>query len=122
MSISESEVRQARVESVIVTGDTLTVDLTDGRTVSVPLAWYPRLVHGTVADRSHWELLGDGEGIHWPNLDEDISVAGILLGRPSAESQRSLQRWLEKRRALARQPQPPSNTSPQQDLIPQPAS
>ena len=122
MSTLESEVRQARVERVIITGDALKVDLTDGRTVSVPLAWYPRLVYGTVAERNHWELLGDGEGIHWPSLDEDISVAGILLGRPSAESQRSLQRWLEKRRALARQTQPPSNTPPQQDLVPQLAS
>lgn len=122
MSILESEVRQARVESVVVTGDTLKVDLTDGRTVSVPLAWYPRLVYGTVAERNHWELLGDGEGIHWPSLDEDISVAGILLGRSSAESQRSLQRWLEKRKSSARQAQPQTNTAPQQDLVPQLAS
>lgn len=119
MSILESEVRQARVESVVVTGDTLKVDLTDGRTVSVPLAWYPRLVYGTVAERNHWELLGDGEGIHWPSLDEDISVAGILLGRSSAESQRSLQRWLERRKSSARQAQPQTNTAPQQDLVPQ---
>lgn len=122
MSILESEVRQARVESVVVTGDTLKVDLTDGRTVSVPLAWYPRLVYGTVAERNQWELLGDGEGIHWPSLDEDISVAGILLGRSSAESQRSLQRWLEKRKSSARQAQPQTNTAPQQDLVPQLAS
>ncbi len=122
MSILENEVRQARAERVVVTGDTLTVDLTDGRTVSVPLAWYPRLVYGTAAERNHWELLGDGEGIHWPNLDEDISIAGILLGRPSAESQRSLQRWLEKRKVSARQAQSPTNLPPQQDLVPQPAS
>jgi hypothetical protein len=99
-----SEIQHARAEKVAVSRDTLTVDLTDGRTVSVPLAWYPRLVHGTAAERSHWELLGEGEEIHWPDLDEDISVAGLLLGRPSAESQRSYQRWLAQRETLTAQP------------------
>ena len=95
-----------------MSSDTLTVDLTDGRTVSVPLAWYPRLVHGTAAERNHWELLGEGEGIHWPELDEDISVAGLLLGRPSAESQRSYRRWLAQRETL----------TAQQDVVLQPAT
>lgn len=83
--------------SVQVTGDTLVVDLQDGRTVSVPLAWYPRLFHGTRAERENWRLIGRGEGIHWPDLDEDISIEGLLAGRRSGESQRSLKRWLSER-------------------------
>ena len=77
-----------------VTEDALVVDLDDGRTLSVPLAWYPRLLHGTPAERTEWRLIGRGDGLHWPALDEDISVAGLLAGRPSAESPRSLERWL----------------------------
>jgi len=76
----------------------LTVELVDGRSVSVPLLWYPRLVDATPAERENWRLIGRGEGIHWPDLDEDISVAGLLAGRRSGESQRSLKRWLESRR------------------------
>ncbi len=71
--------------------------LKDRRSVSVPLAWFPRLLHGTAAERGNWELLGDGEGIHWPDLDEDISVEGLLAGLPSRESQRSLGQWLARR-------------------------
>jgi hypothetical protein len=85
-------------ENVSISDEALTVDLTDGRTISVPLAWYPRLLYGAPSERKRWELIGDGEGIHWPELDEDLSVEGLLLGRPSAESQQSLQRWLEKRK------------------------
>jgi Protein of unknown function (DUF2442) len=81
----------------VVTDDTLTVDLSDGRTISVPLAWYPRLVHGTLEERANWRLIGRGEGIHWPQLDEDISVEGLIAGKPSGESQRSLARWIEAR-------------------------
>ncbi|MFZ1395495.1 MAG: DUF2442 domain-containing protein [Candidatus Promineifilaceae bacterium] len=77
--------------------DTLTVELADGRSLSVPIAWYPRLLHGSQQEREKWELIGAGEGIHWPDLDEDISVEGLILGRPSGESQRSLQRWLDSR-------------------------
>jgi hypothetical protein len=91
------EIQAARAQNVSVNEEALIVDLTDGRTLSVPLAWYPRLLHGTPAERNHWQLIGDGEGIHWPELDEDLSVEGLLLGRPSAESQRSFQRWLEGR-------------------------
>jgi Protein of unknown function (DUF2442) len=76
----------------------LTVELVDGRSVSVPLLWYPRLVDATLAERENWRLIGRGEGIHWPDLDEDISVAGLLAGRRSGESQRSLKQWLELRR------------------------
>lgn len=122
MNTLASEVYQARAENITVSGDTLTVDLTDGRTVAVPLAWYPRLVYGTAAERNNWELLGDGEGIHWSNLDEDISIAGILLGRPSAESQRSFRRWLEQRVASSRAAQSSVNIALPQDLTPQLAS
>lgn len=90
------EILQAsRATKVIVTNDTLTVDLSDGRTISVPLAWYPRLVHASPQERSHWQLIGKGEGIHWPDLDEDVSIENLLLGRSSGESQASFQRWLD---------------------------
>ncbi|GDY24067.1 hypothetical protein LBMAG56_54140 [Verrucomicrobiota bacterium] len=77
----------------------LRVELSDGRIVSAPLAWFPRLQHGTVAERNHWRLIGGGEGINWPDLDEDISVENLLAGQPSGESQKSLQRWLDTRQA-----------------------
>lgn len=97
MSSSTIELRSSAVQQVRVTEDAVTVDLADGRTLSVPLAWYPRLLHGTAEERSHWRLIGQGEGIHWPDLDEDISVENLLAGNPSGESQRSLKRWLEGR-------------------------
>ncbi len=99
MSTLPSEPRSALAQQVTLTEDTLVVDLVDGRTVSVPLLWYPRLAHGTPAERANWRLIGRGEGIHWPDLDEDISVAGLLAGRPSGETQTSLRRWLESRQA-----------------------
>src|SRR5436305_5194982 len=83
--------------NVVITDDTLRVDLSDGRTISVPLAWYPRLAHGTAKERAAWRLIGRGEGIHWPQLDEDISVEGLIAGRPSGESQASVVRWLTAR-------------------------
>lgn len=79
---------------VAVRDEMLTLELSDGRTLAVPLVWYPRLWHGTSAERGRWRLVGRGEGVHWPDLDEDLSVEGLLAGRRSAESQRSLQRWL----------------------------
>ena len=97
MSSSAIELRPPRAQSVTVTDDSLTVDLVDGRTVSVPLSWYPRLSHATASERDNWRLVGQGEGIHWPDLDEDISVEGLLGGRPSGESQSSLERWLATR-------------------------
>jgi hypothetical protein len=84
---------------VRVTDDALIVDLTDGRTVTAPLAWYPRLLHGSTAERNNHEFIGGGEGIHWPQLDEDISVEGILAGRPSRESKKSFDEWLGSRAA-----------------------
>ena len=86
-----------RAQAVRVTSDSLTVDLADGRTIIVPLAWYPRLVHGKAKERTKWRLIGQGTGIHWPDLDEDISVENILAGKPSGESQPSFKRWLEGR-------------------------
>jgi len=82
---------------VSCTDDMLTVKLSDGRTISVPLAWYPRLLHGTPGERANWELIGTGDGIHWPDLDEDLSVEGLLAGRRSGETARSLERWLASR-------------------------
>ena len=84
-------------QNVQVTDEALIVDLSDGRTVSVPLAWFPRLLHGRPEERSKWRLIGDGEGIHWPDLDEDISVENLILGKPSGETQTSFKKWLEKR-------------------------
>jgi hypothetical protein len=97
MNTSAVEVRLAKAQRVTVTGDTLTVDLSDGRTISVPLGWYPRLLHGTPSERGHWRLIGRGEGIHWPDLDEDVSVENLILGRPSGESQQSFKKWQESR-------------------------
>jgi hypothetical protein len=88
---------EAKAQSVAVTDDALAVDLNDGRSISVPLAWFPRLLHGTREERDNWRLIGEGEGIHWPDLDEDISVENLLAGKPSGESQSSFKRWLEKR-------------------------
>jgi len=99
-----TELQAARAQHVVVMEDSLTVDLTDGRTIVVPLAWYPRLVHGTPQERNNWRLIGNGEGIHWADLDEDVSIEGLLLGRPSGESQRSFQRWLAERRERHNQP------------------
>ena len=90
-------VAETRAQKVAVTEDNLVVDLNDGRSISVPLAWYPRLLHGTAGERNNWRWIGDREGIHWPDLDEDISVENLLRGCASGESQDSLRRWLEKR-------------------------
>jgi len=86
-----------KATAVRVTSDTLMVELADGRSIAVPLAWYPRLLHGNDGERGNFRFIGGGEGIHWPDLDEDISIEGIVAGRPSGESQSSLQQWLESR-------------------------
>jgi hypothetical protein len=91
------EMKAVTAKQVTVSDKLLTVVLSDGRTISVPLAWYPRLFHGTPAERNNWRFIGDGEGIHWPDLDEDISVEGLVLGKPSGESQHSLKQWLAER-------------------------
>jgi hypothetical protein len=97
MTTSVLEIGNVKVQDVVLSEDALTVDLNDGRTLSAPLAWYPRLLHGAPQERRNWRLIGDGEGIHWPDLDEDVSVENLIFGRPSGESQRSFQRWLESR-------------------------
>ena len=98
VSTSGTEVGESLAQSVRTTDEDLAVDLVDGRTIIVPLAWFPRLSHGTAAERSQWRLIGSGQGIHWPQLDEDISVASLLAGRRSNETQDSLRRWLESRK------------------------
>jgi len=98
MNTSMVELRVARAQDVQATDDELIVALDDGRTIVVPLAWYPRLLHGTREERANWRLIGGGEGIHWPDLDEDISIEHLLAGVPSGESQRSLQKWLASRK------------------------
>jgi hypothetical protein len=97
MNFSETELSAPTATSVSVTEDSLTVDLSDGRTIVVPLPWFPRLLHGTPAERSNFRLVGNGSGIHWPDLDEDISIEGLLAGRRSGETQTSLGRWLASR-------------------------
>jgi hypothetical protein len=110
MSISAAEIGVPTAETVRVSDDTLSVALSDGRTISVPLAWFPRLSHATRRERSRWRLVGRGEGIHWEDLDEDISVENLLAGRPSGESQASFKKWLKgrsarpTRRSVRRQP------------------
>ncbi len=97
MNISVMEVDRPLARSALLTEETISVDLFDGRTISDPLAWYPRLANSTPAERDNWRLIGRGEGIHWPDLDEDISVTKILSGKPSGESQQSFRKWLEER-------------------------
>ncbi len=98
MSSFRSRRRDSTAEDVRVTRDSVVVDLTDGRTISVPLAWYPRLLDGNRAERSNWRLIGRGTGIHWSDLDEDLSVESLLAGLPSGESSASLEKWMRGRR------------------------
>ena len=102
MSISANGIKIPNAKRVIVTEDTLSVDLSDGRTISVPLAWFPRLLQSTPEERNNWRLIGRGLGIHWEDIDEDISVEGLLAGRPSGESQSSFKKWLDRRSSRLR--------------------
>jgi hypothetical protein len=97
MSISTIEIQPTLAAGLSIDEELLTIDFVDGRSISVPLEWYPRLLNGTPQERNSWRLIGQGEGIHWPELDEDISVENVWAGQPSGESQRSLKRWLEAR-------------------------
>lgn len=101
MSTSRAEQPAPSAVTVKITSDAFSVELDDGRTVTVPIGWYPRIAHASSRERRNWRLIGTGEGIHWPDLDEDVSVDGILRGRPSAESQASLERWLSGRESSA---------------------
>jgi len=97
MPTSTTDPLAARAVDVTVTDDELIVALEDGRTLAVPLVWYPRLLHGSTRERAGWRFIGRGVAIHWPSPDEDISVEGLLAGRRSGESQESLKRWVEGR-------------------------
>ena len=103
MNILAAKIEIPCAVGVSVTEDTLTVDLSDGRSISVPLGWYPRLEHANAEELQNWKLIGQGEGIHWKDLDEDISVEGLLAGKPSGETQASLKKWLSSRKG------PPEN-------------
>ena len=96
--VSKTEINVPDAMMIEVTEDTLTAELLDGRIISVLLAWYPRLVHATPEERGNWELIGTGQGIHWPDLDEDISIEMLVTGQKSGESQRSFKQWLEAKR------------------------
>mgnify|MGYP001593911521 CR=1 FL=1 len=99
MSISVIEIEAPRAETVTVTKDTLSVELNDGRTIAVPLEWFPRLLCARASERNNWRLVGRGHGIHWEEIDEDISIDGLLAGRPSGESQSSFKKWLNQRQS-----------------------
>ena len=114
MNISTDEVH-AQAADVALNKQEITVHLVDGRTIIVPLVWYPRLKHGTTKEQRNWQLIGKGEGIHWPDLDEDIRVQNLLLGQSSGESQSSFKRWLE-RKAQTRQSKLSREKSPNKSL------
>jgi hypothetical protein len=97
MHTSAIEIEVPAAESITVTEDTLSVDLSDDRTISVPLAWYPRLAYASRSERNNWRLIGKGYGIYWEDIDEDISVERLLAGMPSCESQTSFKKWLASR-------------------------
>lgn len=97
MIISQTEIAIPNAHNVSVTEHTLTVDFKDGRTLSVPLGWYPRLDNAMPEERKHWRLIVQGSGIRWDDVDEDISIEGLLLGKRSGESQESFERWLATR-------------------------
>ncbi len=98
MSVSGTEIGTALAQSITANEEALIVHLADGRTITVPLSWFPHLAQGTQTERSNWRLIGRGESIHWPDLDEDIRVESLLTGRKSGETQASLLRWLKTRK------------------------
>ena len=100
-TLTVTEIEIPMIEDVSITEDTLSIDLKDGRTISTPVAWYPRLLYATPHERNQWRLIGDGYGIHWEDIDEDISVHGLIAGKASNESQESLQKWLSSRKITA---------------------
>ena len=97
MSSSMIDIELANAVRVQVDDESITVELDDGRRISLPVSWYPRLLHGGQKERANYRLIGNGSGIHWPDLEEDISVQGLLAGHHSQESQSSLNKWLKKR-------------------------
>jgi hypothetical protein len=101
MGTSTAEARAPAAVRARILNEAVIVDLRDGRTVTAPLTWYPRLLHGSARERRNWRLIGGGVGIHWPDLDEDLSIEAMLAGRPSAESRASLKKWLSNRKTVA---------------------
>jgi hypothetical protein len=99
MTISATDLHVPDAVDVRVSDEALTVKLSDGRMIAAPLGWFPRLEYATAGERAKWRLIGKGQGIHWDDLDEDISVEGLLAGKASGESQASFKRWLEGRKA-----------------------
>ncbi len=97
MNTLANKIRNVAIEFVSTTDDSLNVELSDGRTVSAPLTWFPRLFYASLEERNKWRLLGKGLGIHWQEVDEDISLENLLFGQPSGETQKSLQKWLNNR-------------------------
>jgi len=102
MSSLGVDIPEARAQSVSLSDEALSVDLVDGRTVIVPLLWFPRLWHGSKEERNNFEIFGDGAYLHWPDLDEDLTVAGLLEGKRSGESATSLKKWLAARKTTSR--------------------
>ncbi len=98
MSSLITEIEIANAIEVTVSDETLTVSLDDGRVLSIPISWYPRIMNGTVKERANYRLIGNGEGIHWEDLDEDISIHGLIAGHHSLESQNSFDKWLRSRK------------------------
>jgi len=117
MRTSRAEAGAPSAVRARIVDDAVVIDLSDGRTVTAPLDWYPRLLHGTVRERRHWRLIGGGEGVHWPDLDEDLSVEGLLAGRPSAESQVSFKKWLGGRRPRANKRMQPARATSHGDRV-----
>lgn len=97
MTTSAAENRPVTAISASVDEESLVIELSDGRTIVAPLAWYPRLVHATAAERANLRLIGGGKGIHWHDIEEDISLESVMRGQPSTEGAASLKRWLEGR-------------------------
>ena len=104
MSILTSETEQPLAAGLTYVSDRFTVRFTDGRLLTVPLDWYPRLQHASAQERANWRVIGGGTGLHWPDIEEDISVAGLLAGRRSLESQKSFAAWLAARPKKAQTP------------------
>jgi hypothetical protein len=104
MNSSRVDSKSLVAADVRVTAETLAVDLSDGRKISVPPAGFPRLLSATPKERKNWRLIGDGVGVHWPDLDEDVSVGNLLAGKPSGESRRSFERWSARRGAATAKP------------------
>ena len=97
MNTSAVEMQLPDAIGVDVAGNALSVELSDGKTISVPVNWYPRLAHATEKERANWRIIGRGQGIHWEDVNEDVSVRDLLLGKRSEESQASLMKWLNGR-------------------------